>query len=173
MGATEVVLAVLLGGPQHGYEIKRIHDEWFPSGKPLAYGQVYATLSRLEKDECVEVVETKIDAGPERTVYALTDRGRERVEHWLNEPLVDGAVAVGELVRKTVAAVRTSGDPRPMLARQRTAFLRQMHDLQQAPADDPLSVLARDHVLAHLDADLRWLDRALERVADVNLEAAR
>jgi hypothetical protein len=60
-----------------------------------------------------------------------------------------------------------------MLARQRTAFLRQMHDLQQAPVADPLSVLARDHVLAHLDADLRWLDRALERVADVNLEVVR
>jgi Predicted transcriptional regulators len=173
MGTTEVVLAVLLDGPQHGYEIKRIHDEWFPGGKPLAYGQVYATLSRLEKDECVEVVETRVAAGPERTVYALTDSGRQRVERWLSDPLVDGVVAVGELVRKTVAAVRTSSDPRPMLARQRTAFLRQMRDLQQTPAADPLSDLARDHVLAHLDADLRWLDRALERVAAANLEAVR
>jgi DNA-binding PadR family transcriptional regulator len=173
MGTTDVVLAVLLDGPQHGYEIKRIHDEWFPAGKPLAYGQVYATLSRLEKDECVEVVETRVASGPERTVYALTDSGRQRVERWLSDPLVDGVVAVGELVRKTVAAVRTSSDPRPMLARQRTAFLRQMRDLQQTPAADPLSDLARDHVLAHLDADLRWLDRTLERVAAANLEAAR
>ena len=166
MGATEIVLAVLIDGPQHGYEIKRVHDDWFPIGKPLAYGQVYATLSRLEKDGCVEVVETKVDAGPERTVYALTSRGRERVEHWLADPQLDAPASVGELVRKTVAAVRTSSDPRPMLARQRTAYLRQMHDLQGAAGADPLASLARDHVLAHLDADLRWLDRALERVAD-------
>jgi DNA-binding PadR family transcriptional regulator len=106
-------------------------------------------------------------------VYALTDAGRERVDRWMGEPVVDGAVAVGELVRKTVAAVRTSSDPRPMLARQRTAFLRQMRELQQAKDADPLSGLARDHLLAHLDADLRWLDRALERVADADLETVR
>ena len=166
MGTTEVVLAVLLVGPQHGYEVKRIHDEWFPLGRPLAYGQVYAALSRLEKDDFVEVIETRVESGPERTVYALTRRGRERVQGWLAEPVTEPAPGAGDLVRKTVAALRTAADPRPMLAQQRTACLRQMRKLQDGRRDsDPLAGLARDHAVEHLDADLRWLERAAGRLA--------
>lgn len=164
MGATEIVLAVLLDGPKHGYEVKRIHDEWFPLGRPLAYGQVYAALSRLAKDGCVEVVETRVESGPERTVYSLTSRGRERVERWLDEAVAAPPPGADELVRKTVVAVRTSADPRPLLARQRQAYLKQMRDLRRARGEDPLAGLARDHALEQIDANLRWLDRALERV---------
>ena len=35
----------------------------------------------------------------------------------------------------------------------------------QPPGSDPAARLARDHLIAHLDADLRWLDLAVERVA--------
>lgn len=158
------MLAVLLDTPHHGYEVKRVHDEWFPSARPMAYGQVYATLARLQKDGLVEVVETRVESGPERTVYALTRRGRERVECWLGEAVVDTSPSPSELVRKTVIALRTASDPRPMLARQRTAHLRRMHDLRRSSDVDGLAGLALDYALEHLDADLRWLDRAVERV---------
>jgi hypothetical protein len=43
-----------------------------------------------------------------------------------------------------------------------------MRELQQTAAEsDPLAGLARDHALDQLDANLRWLDRALERVSAV------
>jgi DNA-binding PadR family transcriptional regulator len=168
MGATEIVLAVLMDGPKHGYEVKRMHDEWFPTSRPLAFGQVYASLARLAKDECVEVVETRVESGPERTVYSLTSRGRERVEHWLSDPVVEPPPGADELVRKTVVAVRTAADPRPMLARQRVTCLKQMRELRQSPdAGDPLAGLVREYALEQLDAHLRWLDRALERVSAV------
>ena len=48
----------------------------FPGAKPLAYGQVYATLARLERDGHAEIAETARCGGPERTVYALTPEGR-------------------------------------------------------------------------------------------------
>ena len=41
-----VLLGLLDRGPAHGYELKAAHDEWFPSAKPLAFGQVYASLGR-------------------------------------------------------------------------------------------------------------------------------
>lgn len=165
MATTMVVLAVLMDGPRHGYDVKRAHDEWFPSGRPLGYGQVYAALSRLDKDGSVEVAETRVEAGPERTVYALTRRGRERVQAWFDEPVQDPARAVGDLVAKTVAAVRTAADPRPMLARQRIAHLRRLRELRtEGAAGEALSALALDHAIEHLDADLRWLERAGEQV---------
>ena len=67
-----VLLGVLADGPAHGYDLKKVYDDRFPSARPLAYGQVYATLGRLERDGLVETVETAQGAGPERTVYALS-----------------------------------------------------------------------------------------------------
>jgi len=166
MSPSEVVLAVLRRGPAHGYDVKRDHDAWFPDARPLAFGQVYATLARLERDGLVEVVETRVEGGPERTVYALTEAGTEHLRAWLAEPSPAGSAGADEIVRKAVAALRTGDDPAGYLAAQRAAHLRRMHELADpAPSADPAARLARDHLVAHVDADLRWLDLAVERVA--------
>jgi DNA-binding PadR family transcriptional regulator len=173
MSTAEVVLAILRGRPAHGYDVKRDHDDWFPDARPLAYGQVYATLARLERDGLAEVVETRIDGGPERTVYAVTDAGRARVRDWLSEPAPAGSAGADEIVRKAVAALRTGGDAAGFLQGQRLAHLRRMRELTDVgPGADPAARLARDHLLAHLDADLRWLDLAVARVAAANKATA-
>jgi DNA-binding PadR family transcriptional regulator len=174
MATAEIILALLRQGPAHGYDLKHDHDEWFPDARPLAFGQVYATLARLERDGLVEVVETMVDGGPERTVYALTDAGHQRVMDWLAELAAVGGNGAEEIVRKTVAALRTGADPRRFLAAQRAAHLRRIRELADgAPDGDPAARLARDHLVAHLDADLRWLDLAVERVAASRATASR
>jgi DNA-binding PadR family transcriptional regulator len=166
MATNEVVLALLRSGPAHGYDLKRDHDAWFPDARPLAFGQVYATLGRLERSGHVEVLETRTEGGPERTVYSLTERGEQQLSDWLAEPTGPAASSAEEIVRKTVAALRTGADASAFLTRQRTAHLRRIRELTAQPCNgDPAARLARDHLVAHLDADLRWLDLAVERVA--------
>ena len=173
MATNEVVLALLRSGPAHGYDLKRDHDEWFADSRPLAFGQIYATLNRLERGGFVEVVETRSESGPERTVYALSERGEERLREWLAEPAGAAASSADEIVRKTVAALRTGDDPGEFLSRQRAAHLRRMRELKTAaPGRDPITRLARDHLIAHLDADLRWLETAAERVTAARAEEA-
>ncbi len=167
MPTTDLLLALLRGGPAHGYEVKREHDTWFPDGRPLAFGQVYATLARLARDGLVEVRETRSEGGPERTVYALTAAGHDRVAAWLAEPVAAATNGPDEVVRKAVAALRTGGDAAAFLARQREAHLRRIRELTVASAGaDAAARLARDHLIAHLDADLKWLDLAVARLAD-------
>jgi DNA-binding PadR family transcriptional regulator len=36
--------------PSHGYDLKRDYDAYFGPGRPLPFGQVYATLARLARD---------------------------------------------------------------------------------------------------------------------------
>lgn len=166
MATNEVLLALLRRGPAHGYDLKRDHDGWFPDARPLAFGQVYATLGRLQRSGLVEVLETRTGGGPERTVYALTEAGDRDLDAWLAEPAGAASSSTDEIVRKTVAALRIGIDPGEFLARQRTAHLRRMHELHAHPPEaDPAARLARDHLVAHLDADLRWLQTAVERVA--------
>ena len=163
MSLTELHLALLAGEPRHGYDLKREHDSWFPDSRPLPFGQVYATLSRLQRDGLAEVVETRVDGGPERTVYALTAEGDRRLRAWLSEPAPATGSGAEEIVRKTVAALYTDIDVQGFVARQRRAHLRRIRELQRTPAGaGPAEQLVREHLIAHLDADLRWLELATE-----------
>lgn len=164
MSTAEVVLALLRGTPRHGYDVKRGHDEWFPDVKALAVGQVYSTLARLERDGAVEVVGTEPGGGPDRTVYALTADGERRLAQWLTEAAPAAGTGAEEVVRKTVAVVRTGGDAVAFVGRQRAAHLRRMRELSTSPPEGFGQRLARDHQLRHLDADLQWLDQVLERI---------
>ncbi|GAA2025144.1 PadR family transcriptional regulator [Pseudokineococcus marinus] len=164
----ELHLALLLAGPAHGYEVKKAHDAWFPDARPLAFGQVYATLGRMVRDGLVEVVETRSDGGPERTVYAVTATGRERLDRWLEEPAAPAGTGPEDVVRKAVVALRAPVGARTaqeVLARQRTHHLRRMRELSEPGGDDVALRLARRHALLHLDADLRWLDEAAAALA--------
>lgn len=156
-----------MSGPAHGYDLKREYDARFPSSKTLPYGQVYATLSRLQRDELVETVETVKDGGPERTVYAITTAGERVVRDWLVETEAAGPYVADDLVRKTITALHADADAEGFLRRQRAVHLQAMRTLTQklATADQTGPRIALDHTLAHLDADLRWLESAQERVA--------
>lgn len=168
MALPELVLTLLTNGPAHGYDLKAEHDEWFPDARPLAYGQVYSTLGRLERHGLLDADDVPGEGGPERTVYSLTEAGSERLAAWLGEPVDVSGASADEIVRKTVAALRCGGDARPFLDAQRAAHLRRMRELLDRPVDEhPAARLARDHLIAHLDADLRWLAAAAERVAGV------
>lgn len=170
---SEVHLALLLHGPRHGYEVKKEHDSWFPGSRPLAFGQVYATLARLVRDGLAEVVETRTEGGPERTVYAVTPAGEARLDDWLAAPAPPATTGAEDVVRKTVVALRSpsSHAAREVVLRQRTAHLRLMRDLQSQDEGgtaraDTAAHLVRRHALLHLDADLRWLDEAVEALTN-------
>lgn len=167
MSISHVLLGVLAEGPAHGYDLKREHDARFPAAKPLPYGQVYAALQRLERDELVEVAGTTQEGGPERTAYAITEAGREDLDSWLAQTEPAGPYAADELVRKTVTALNLGADAAGFLRRQRAVHLARMKTLLQvqAAAATTAEQIAADHTITHLDADLRWLEAAARRVA--------
>jgi len=167
MTVAHVLLGVLAEGPAHGYDLKRAHDDRFPGAKPLAFGQVYAALAKLEKDGHVEIVETLRDGGPERTTYAITDEGRKALDAWLTEAEPAGPYAADELVRKAVMALRLGADAAGFLVRQRSVHLQEMKRLLalQDTSTDVASRIVIDHAVSHLDADLRWLESAAKRAS--------
>ena len=75
MSIGHTLLGLLESGPRHGYDLKRAFDEKFGHDRPLHYGQVYSTMSRLLKNGLVEVDGIEPGGGPERKRYAITDAG--------------------------------------------------------------------------------------------------
>jgi len=84
------VLAILAEAPHHPYEIQRLIEERhkdFARGKTRA---LYHGVERLLGDGLIEAVETTREGRrPERTVYRITDEGREELEAWVAQ-LVGG-----------------------------------------------------------------------------------
>lgn len=155
-------------GAAHGYDLKREHDARFSSSKPLAFGQVYAALEKLAHDGLVEVVEVSRDGGPDRTAYAMTPAGRTSLKSWLSEPEPAGPYSADELVRKVVTALATGEDAEAFLLRQREVHLARMRELlaDQATSSGRTRI-GLDHTIAHLDADLRWMETARARVDEM------
>jgi DNA-binding PadR family transcriptional regulator len=173
--ASFVLLGLLSSGPKHGYELKRAYDHNLPSAKPLAFGQVYSTLGRLERDGLVERAGQDRDGGPDRVAYALTELGQRTLDEWLDAVEPPAPYVSSVLLAKVVVALLTAEPERAgsYLAAQRaahTARLRELTRIKQEPTATLGDVITADFAIAHLDADLRWLRTTLDRVVDLHQE---
>ena len=175
MSTSHVLLGLLATGPRHGYELKRSHDERLPQAKPLAFGQVYSTLGRLERDGLVEQSGQDREGGPDRTSYVLTEAGRARLDDWLTAVEPPAPYVTSTLFAKVVVSLLAAGvdSASTYLTAQRAAHVDRLRELTAVKTNRDSSVgdvVAADYAIAHLDADLRWLQTTLLRVADLHRE---
>jgi DNA-binding PadR family transcriptional regulator len=165
MSIAHTLLGLLESGPRHGYDLKRSFDEHFGRDRPLHYGQVYATMSRLLKNGLVEVEGIEPGEGPERKRYAITDAGVTDIETWLRQPEKPEPYLQSTLYTKTVLALLTGRDAATVLDVQRAEHLRLMRELTRRKSGGDLAdQLICDHALFHLEADLRWLELTAARL---------
>jgi DNA-binding PadR family transcriptional regulator len=159
----EVVLALLAKEPSHGYELRaRLRNALGPLGDDLNPGQIYVTLTRLEKAGLVTAERSEgLADRPERKVYELTATGQEKVADWLTEtsrPKPD----LAELHLKLVAAAAAGlADPLAIVDGQRRELLHQLREAQRAALAQPDhsdAALVLEGIVLRLQADLRWLE---------------
>ncbi|WP_026931033.1 PadR family transcriptional regulator [Glycomyces tenuis] len=160
-------LAILTQGPRHAYDLHRFiidtHKDYV-TGLPRS---LYHAIDRLCADELVAPVETTREGRrPERTVYAITERGRaelaERLRHLLT--------AVGRDTTPFVAAVSLMGGLPPEQAegalRARSAALRERVEAADRSLADLADAGLPRIVLLELEyersreaAELEWAER--------------
>src|SRR3954471_1276812 len=159
----EVVLAMLAKEPSHGYQLRaRLRDALGPLGDAMNAGQVYVTLTRLEKAGLL-AAERSPDGSDrsDRKVYALTPDGQQRVAEWIAEvswPKPD----LAEFHLKLIAAASAGlADPLTIVDSQRRELLRRLSDAQRAAMTEPDrsdAALLLEGIALRLQADLRWLE---------------
>lgn len=165
MSLSHMFLAILDRGPQHGYALKQEFDDWFGLGRPLKSGQVYATLARLDREHLAEIVTVEAGAGPNRKRYAITPDGVTELEVWLTSTSSSVDVGLGSMYAKVVAALLSGRSPRDVLSAQRAVHLDQMRNLRRETPAGTEHALAADYLIAHLQADLDWIELAGARIA--------
>jgi DNA-binding PadR family transcriptional regulator len=159
------LLGLLDREPSHGYELKRDYDTYLSPGRPLPFGQVYATLARLARDGKALAGEVEPGAGPERKRYFITDDGRCEVEAWLAEPIPAEPYLQTDLFVKVALSLMLGRPAEEYLDAQRATHLGRMRELTQMKQNGSLvDGLLADHGLFHLEADLRWIDLTAARL---------
>ena len=145
---------------------KRDYDTYLSPGRPLPFGQVYATLSRLARDGKAVAGDVEPGAGS-RAQALLHHRGgkaRSRGVARRADPRralpPDGPLREGRPVVDARPARRRSTS-----TSQRAAHLRRMRELTELKLTGSLvDGLLADHGLFHLEADLRWIDLTAARL---------
>jgi PadR family transcriptional regulator, regulatory protein AphA len=110
------LLGLLSMKPMSGYDIRALISESIGHFWSESYGQIYPSLKRLAAGGFVEKKTQRQKARPDRNVYSLTGKGRERLREWLALPAAEevhrselllklffGAQVLPEVSRKHVA----------------------------------------------------------------------
>jgi DNA-binding PadR family transcriptional regulator len=161
-----IVLWQLHQRPLHVYGMQKLLEA---EGKSRVVNvrsraSLYQALERLVRLGLVEVAETVRVAGyPDRTVYAITDAGREVAREWLREMLRD----TGEEFPEFITAVSllfalAPGDAREQLEQRERRLAAELTETEAALAGSPpglprLFLLEEEYRKAVLDAQLQWL----------------
>ncbi|QAY64628.1 PadR family transcriptional regulator [Xylanimonas allomyrinae] len=161
------LLALLDEGPTHGFDLKRRYDALLGHERELKYGQVYSTLQRLERDGLADGVGLEAGGGGDRKVYAITAHGITELDQWLATP-EPATGRPAEVFTRVVLALVSGRDADQVLDAHRRAYLDRMRVLTARRHDgDVVDRLAGDYEIAHLEADLRWIELASVRLTTI------
>jgi hypothetical protein len=129
---------------------------------------LYKTIKRLNEAGLIAVRQTERDPGyPERTVYELTDAGRQTAHAWLVE-LVSTPRNEFPQFPAALSFVMLLGPEGTRVALERRAELLRLglagldHDLEQTGQGLPrVTLLETEYQRAVMAAELGWVDRIL------------
>lgn len=168
------VLALLAERPMHPYEMASTMRE---RGKhhsiKLNYGSLYTVVDALERHRLIVPVETVREGRrPERTIYALTDAGRAKLDGWLRDLLRRPIKEYPQFEAGLSLMAVLPPEAVVELLRERVARLEQAIAEERATIEDATAqglpqvfLIEADYALMLKEAELRWvrdLIRAIE-----------
>lgn len=163
------MLALLAKGHAHGYELKQALESRLGAAYPqLNIGQVYVTLTRLEKAGLIRGRDVEQSGRPNKRTYELTPAGHEAVAAWLEEISDEPRLRDEFFMKLALAQLTGLADPVDLINRQRRHYLNLMRSMSRLAAaeqsDNPFPGLLVDGAMLHLQADLDWLEKCQEEL---------
>ena len=175
MSVKQALLALLEQGPMYGYQLRSEFEQRTGGTWPLNVGQVYTTLTRLERDGLVAGAGAD-DGG--HVVYRLTDAGHGEVATWFTTPVARTQPPRDELAIKLALAVTVPGvDVGRVIQQQRSATMSALQDYTRLkrgqhgqpgqPGAERVDLawgLVLESLVFAAEAEIRWLDHCESRL---------
>lgn len=160
------ILGVLADGPAHGYRIKTQFEESTGGAWTLNVGQVYTTLSRLERDGLVECVADVDDSIKE---WKITKSGQKTLISWFQSPVDDSHQRDELTIKVLFAVVAHSFDVHSLLQNQRHTAMGRLQQLMKRKREvdrgnSLVDILLLDSQIIKVEAEIKWLDTCEARL---------
>jgi DNA-binding PadR family transcriptional regulator len=165
------VLAELLMGPLHPYEIgRRLKEHGKDRNIKYNRGSLYMVVEQLKKAGFVSEQETVRDTQrPERTVYALTDEGRDELYDWMRELVAQPRHEYPEFgVALSLLSVLSPTEAVELLRQRLAALADEIDEIRgsvQTAVDAGVAwvfLVEEDYRLALVDAESRFVTGLIE-----------
>ena len=165
-----ILLGVLLGGKTHGYRLNEYVTHAMDLYTDIKKSTVYYTLEKLEKDGYVEHETEREGKRPERRVYQITEMGKSYFLQLLRDNLGEftrtyfnddiGIAFMDQLSTREVSE---------LLEMKRGIIQSALKQFKEVPDHGGNWHYVINHNIAHLEADLAWIDSILNDLDDVKV----
>ena len=164
------ILTMLYEEPMHPYRMQQLIKE---RGKDEVINvtqraSLYQTINRLEREKLIQPQSVSRDENrPERTVYELTDQGRQTMVEWMRKILSTPSPEFPEFpAALSVLAVLTAKDARRQLERRVAALEPELKRLDgilaQASFLPRIFLLEMELLRANCATELKWVGSVVE-----------
>ncbi len=169
------VLSYLSVRPMHPYELGRtLRKHGDARSIKFNQGSLYMVFGQLEKAGFVVAQETtRAGQRPERTVYAITDVGRQEMRDWLRELIAEPRHEYSHFVAALSLIAALPPEEALALLRERArrvdeqrAETRTLVDQTLAAGVHPLFLVEEDYRLALLDVEAAFVADFIDRITD-------
>lgn len=177
------ILALLIEEPMHPYRMQQLLKE---RGKHDVVNvhqraSIYQIIDRLHHHQLIEVLETRREVGkPDRTVYAITEKGRETALSWLTDIISkptneypEFPAALSFLPLLSVKEVFGAFEKRVTFLNEKLSLMK--HQYEEAKVILPrVLLLDSEYKMTIISAEIEWARSILEdmriKKIDWNLE---
>jgi DNA-binding PadR family transcriptional regulator len=176
------VMALLYERPMHPYEMVSVMRERRKHETvKLRYSSLYTVVGALEREGLISPLETVREGRrPERTVYSLTEGGREEFFAWLRELIGEPAKEYTQFAAGLSFIPALPPEEAAALLEERMRRLeeevRERRDLLDGAMEEGLPrlyLVEAEHELVLREAELRWVRELVRGIRDGTLGGMR
>jgi DNA-binding PadR family transcriptional regulator len=174
------VMALLYERPMHPYEmVSTMRERGKHEAIKLRYGSLYSVVGALEREGLIVELETRREGRrPERTVYGITDAGREEFLTWLRELLREPvkeytqfAAGLSYLPALPPEEAADLLEERVRLLEKEVGEMRSRLDGVVEESDLPrLFLVENEHELVLREAELGWVRGLVREIKDGTID---
>lgn len=171
MTVRTVILGLLRQRSLYGYEIKHIIEDHMGDWTSIAFGSIYFALDKLAEEGFIEKINIEQKGKrPSRSVYQITDSGREEFlrllrEGWqqIEQTYYDLDICLFFLNALPLEEIKQYLRVRQASLQEALKHIQSHREEQLANPHVPrLASAIFDHTLVHTQAELNWIIDLLE-----------
>lgn len=163
-------------GPQHGYRLKQIVKTQISDFTQIKLPNIYYHLDKMNKDGYVTAETDKDGNRPEKTVYSITDKGKQYFNELMKVMLkedtrltfpLDGAIFFRERTNDSEFfnalddAIQTYQQKLEALLHHRDETIKIIPSIARKETDAIFN-----HHIRHMKAELEWLQETKKGLSD-------